>query len=166
MSIEIVVMSNSTIHTAVDFSDPVTHSDTDVLIKKKKSDKKQDKLNNKAIQLANNKAEIKQEYKEIVKAIAVNINQNKIFKKYNKRFYYNLQYGSGSKNKQAYCETRCIKLKIMFDINGFKTKMEHIRINAASFYELIIDYTDLTECSKSDAMTIVQRRINKMNSKI
>ena len=128
---------------------------------------KQNPKDKKAVSLANNKAATKAEYKEIVRTISRNLGTNsKLTKKYAKRFYYGLKFGSGVTRRRIYAETKCYNLKNLFDINGFETKVEVISINGACFYELTIDYTDLTEVPQSIAMQTIQKRINKMRSRV
>ena len=128
---------------------------------------KQNSKDKKAIALANNKADTKAEYKEIVKTIAHNLSTNsKLTKKYPKRFYYGLKFGSGTSRRRVYAETKCYNLKKLFDINGFNTSVENISINGACFYELTIDYADLVDAPHGIAMKTIQKRINKMISRV
>lgn len=50
----------------------------------------------------------------------------------------------------------------MFDINGFNTNVDIISIKGVCFYELTVDYTELTNARDSITMNTVQKLINKM----
>ena len=139
--------------------------ETKVLIPKPSIEKMSSK-DKRALALANYKAATKAEYKEIVRTIAKNIKNSKLTKKYAKRFYYGLKFGSDVTRRRVYAETKCYNLKKLFDINGFNTKVDIISINGACFYELTIDYTELANAPDSIVMNTIQNRINKMISRV